>query len=94
MVSFTKSEFLFDFPLFSYDFVVDLLRRVVVVSLFISFYVGNSDYSVASIRQRSHIKSLLVSMLYRIWNLRYTSHIRIIFCIGLELFLIDLCVQM
>ena len=94
MVSSIKYEFSFDFPLFSYDFVVDLLRRVVVVSLFIGFCVGNSDYIVASIRQRSHIKSLLVSMLYRIWNLRYFRHIRIIFCVGLEVFLIDLYVQM
>ena len=29
MVSSTRSEFSFDFPLFSYVFVVDLLRRVV-----------------------------------------------------------------
>ena len=93
MVSSTKSEFLFDFPLFSYDFVIDLLQRVVVVSLFIGFCVGNSDYSDASIRQRSHIKSLLVSMLHRIWNFRFSRHIKIIFCIGLELFLIDLRVQ-
>ena len=90
VVSSTKSEFSFDFLLFSYVFFVDLLRFVVVVSLFIGFYVGDSDDNIASIRQKSHIKSLLVSMLHQTWNLRYSRHIRIIFCVAFELFLITI----
>ena len=34
------------------------------VSLFIGFCVGDSNRNTASIKQRSHIKSLFVSMLF------------------------------
>ena len=33
-------------------------------SLFIGFYMGDSNYNTASIKHRSHIKSLFVIMLY------------------------------
>ena len=59
-----------------------------IVCLFVGFCVSNSDSSVASIRQRSHIKSLFVIMLHQIWKLRYSRHIRIISCIDLESFLL------
>ena len=58
------------------------------VWLFVGFCVGDSDGSIASIRQRSHFKSLFVSMLYQIWNLMYSIHIRIISCVGLEPFIL------
>ena len=56
--------------------------------LLISFCVGDSIGSVASIRQRSHIKSMFVNMLHQTWNLRYSRHLRIISFIDLEPFLL------
>ena len=70
--------FLFEFLLVFYIFVIDLLRHVLFISLFIGFCVIDSDNIVTSIRQKSHIKSLFVSIL---------NHIRIISCIGFEPFL-------
>ena len=55
--------------------------------LVVCFYVGDSDSIVTSIRQRSHIKSLLVSMFHYIWNLKYFRHIRIASCVGFEPFM-------
>ena len=59
-----------------------------VCGLFVGFCMGDSNGSVASITQKSHIKSLLVSMLHRTWNLRYSRHIKITSYIGLESFLL------
>ena len=56
--------------------------------LFIGFFMGDSNDSAASIKQKSHIISLLISMLHQTWNLRYFRHIRITSCIGLESFLL------
>ena len=41
----------------------------VMVVLFIGFYVGDSDDKVISIKQKSHIKSLFVSMLHQMFNI-------------------------
>ena len=59
------------------------------VWLFIGFFfMRDSNDNAASIKQKSHIKSLLVSMLHQTWNLRYSRHIRITSCAGLESFLL------
>ena len=58
------------------------------VSLFVGCCVGDSDSSAALIKQRSHIKSMFVSMLHQTLNLKYSRHIRIICCVGLEPFLL------
>ena len=50
--------------------------------------ISDSDDNAASIRQRSHIKSLLVSMFHETWNLRYSRHIRITTCVCLVSFLL------
>ena len=41
-----------------------------------------------SIRQRSHIKSIFVSMLLHVWNLSNAKHLRITNCVDFESFLI------
>ena len=56
------------------------------IDLFIDFDMGNSNSRVASIRQRTHIESLFIGMLYHIWNHRYSKHLRI--CVSLELFIL------
>ena len=50
--------------------------------------MGDSNCNTASIKQRSHIKSLFVSILHQTWNLKYSRHIMIISNVGLELFLL------
>ena len=57
------------------------------VWLFVGFCVDDLDDNSVSIRQRSHFKSLFVSMFHQTWNLIYSKHIMIISCIGLEPFL-------
>ena len=42
------------------------------VILFIGFCVDNSDDNAASIRQRSHTKSLFIGMIHQILNHRYS----------------------
>ena len=61
VVSFILSKFSFDFPLFFYVFVVEFLRAC---SCLLVFLVDSNDI-IASIRQRSHIKSLFVSMIHQ-----------------------------
>ena len=56
--------------------------------LFVDFCVGDSDDSIVSIRQRSHIKSIFIIMLHQTWNPRYSRHIRIIYCVSLDLYLL------
>ena len=58
----------------------------ITVDLLVGFHVDDSDDRAITIKQRSHIKSLFVSMLYRILNLRYCRHLRIINCVGIKLF--------
>ena len=58
------------------------------ISLFIGVCVGESGDNTALIRQRSHIKSLFVSILHQTGNLMYSKHIRIISCVGIEPFLL------
>ena len=60
VVSSTRSDFSFDFPLFF----MFLSPTCCGVWLFVGFCVGDSDDNVASIRQRSHIKSLLIRMFH------------------------------
>ena len=69
-------------------FLIFLLLTCCGLWLFIGFCVGDSDGSVASIEQRSHIKSLLVSMFHQTWNRRYFRHIMITSCVGLEPFML------
>ena len=64
-----------------------LLMTCYGLRLLIGFCVGKSDNSAASIKQRSHIKSLLVSMFHQTLNLRYSKHIRITSCVGLKPFM-------
>ena len=56
------------------------------VWLFVGFSVSDSNNNVVSIRQRSHIKSLFISVFHQTLNLRYLRHIMIISCVGLESF--------
>ena len=56
------------------------------IRLFVDFCMSDSNGRVTSIKHRTHIKSLFVSMLHQIWNPRYSRHIRIIICVGLEPF--------
>ena len=59
-----------------------------MVDLFVGFRVGDSNDIAALIGQRSHIKSLFVSMLHQIWNLKYFKHFKITNCVGLEPFIL------
>ena len=53
-------------------------------------YVDDSNGSAALMRQKSHIKSMFISMLYHTYNLRYSKYIIIISCVGLEPFLLPI----
>ena len=57
------------------------------VDLCVGFRVGDLDSGVVLTRHRSHIKSLFISMLYQIWNLKYSRHLRITNFVGLEPFI-------
>ena len=56
-------------------------------SLFVGFCVSDLDDRAALIIQRSHIKSLFTNMLHQTLNIRYSRHIKIITCVGLQSFL-------
>ena len=56
--------------------------------LFVDFCVGDSDDIAISIRQGSHIKSLFIDILHQIWNLKYSRHLMITNCVGLEPFIL------
>ena len=56
--------------------------------LFVGFSVDDSDGNAALIGQKSHIKSIFVNMLHQTSILKYSRHIRIISCVGLEPFVI------
>ena len=44
--------------------------------MMIDFRVSKLDDIAVSIRQKSYIKSLLISLLLQIWNHRYSKHLR------------------
>ena len=54
-----------------------LLLTYYGVCLFVGFYVDDSNENAVLIIHKSYIKSMFVSMLHQIWNLRYSRHIRI-----------------
>ena len=82
MISFIRSEFLFDLLLFFFMFLSSTCFDIwLPLNLFVRFY----DDSVSSIRKKSHIKFLLINMFHYTSNLRYYRHIRITFYIDLEL---------
>ena len=59
-----------------------------MIDLFVGFRVGDSDSKTFSIRQKSHIKSLFINILYQIWNLRYSKHLKITNCVSLKPFIL------
>ena len=60
-----------------------------MVDLFVGFRINNSYGIAISIKLRNHIKSLFVSILQQILNLKYSRHFRIPgCCVGLELFIL------
>ena len=66
------------------------LCRHTTVDLLVGFRIDDLDSRAVSTRQRSHIKSLFVNMLHQIWNLRYSRHLRITNCVGLEPFILTI----
>ena len=91
MVSSTRFEFLFGFPFFfSYRQLVAACGCVIVRQLIYSlvFFVDDSDGRKISIKQRRHIESHFVSILHKIWDFRYSRHLRIINCVNLEPFIL------
>ena len=70
----TRSKFYLIFLCFLMFLSLTCCNVCFFVSLFIGFCVDNSDDNVASIRQRSHIKSIFIGMIYHILNLRYSRH--------------------
>ena len=74
------------FHLIFLRFLMFLLSTYCGVWLFVGFSVGDSNNNVVSIRLRSHIKSLFISVFHQTLNLRYLRHIMIISCVGLESF--------
>ena len=54
--------------------------------LFVGFHVNNSDDSVISIQLKNHIKFIFISILYQIYNFRYSRYILITNRICLESF--------
>ena len=76
------------FSLIFFCFLMFLLSTCCSIWLFVGFCVSDSNGNATSIRQRSHIKSILVSIIHQTWNLRYFKHIMITSCVGLKLFLL------
>ena len=56
------------------------------VCLFIGFCGDDSNGNAASIRQRSHIKSMFIGMVLQTWNFKYCRHIMVISYASLEPF--------
>ena len=61
-----------NFYLIFFDFLMFLSSTCYNLCLFVGFCMSDSNSNVVSIRQISHIKSLFISMLLQIWNLRYS----------------------
>ena len=56
--------------------------------LFVGFSIDDTEGNAALIGQRSHIKSIFVNMIHYTSIFKYSRHIRIISCVGLEPFVI------
>ena len=72
----------FSLPDFSFNsiffcFFMFLSSTCYKIWLLIGFYISHSDGITVSIKQKNHIKSLIISMFYQIWNLRHSKHLRI-----------------
>ena len=60
------------------------------VLFFVGFYVNDLNSSAISIKQKSHIKSLIVSVFHHTLNLMYFIHVMITSCVDLKPFLLDI----